>query len=59
LSRYRQLGGQLMGEACSTGIVTTGEEEQMGMVVQDWLNEFERIQLMLRLSGRLRRIHGD
>jgi len=59
LSRYRQLGGQLMGEACSTGIVAAGEEEQLGMVVQDWLNEFERIQLMLRLSGRLRRIHGD
>ena len=28
-------------------------------VVQDWLNEFERMQLMLRTSTRLRELHGD
>jgi hypothetical protein len=28
-------------------------------IVQDWLNEFERVQWMLRLSPRLRKIHGD
>ena len=27
--------------------------------VQEWLDEFERIQLMLRTSGRLRQKHGD
>jgi hypothetical protein len=26
---------------------------------QDWLNEFERVQWLLRLSPRLRRKHGD
>ena len=25
----------------------------------DWLNEFERVQWLLRLSPRLRRLHGD
>ena len=28
-------------------------------VTEEWLAEFERIQLMLRLSGRLRQKHGD
>ena len=26
--------------------------------MQEWLNEFERIQWMLRTSGRLRQLHG-
>jgi len=28
-------------------------------VTQDWVNEFERIQLMLRTSARLRQLHND
>ena len=28
-------------------------------VTQDWLNEFERVQWLLRLSPRLRQRHGD
>jgi hypothetical protein len=28
-------------------------------VTQDWLNEFERVQWILRLSPRLRQAHGD
>ncbi len=59
LSRYRQLAGQLSGAACSTGIAGSGEAERQALVVQEWLDEFERIQLMLRLSGRLRKLHGD
>jgi hypothetical protein len=31
----------------------------MNAVVDDWLREFERVQLMLRLSPRLRQKHGD
>jgi thiol-disulfide isomerase/thioredoxin len=57
LSRYRILGSELSGAACSTGLPT-----DMGLVnavVQDWLDEFERIQLILRTSGRLRQKHGD
>ena len=58
LSRYRQLAAQLSGEGCTTGIVKGSDPVQMG-VVQDWLNEFERVQWILRLSPRLRKIHGD
>jgi thiol-disulfide isomerase/thioredoxin len=31
----------------------------LAAVVQDWLDQFERVQWLLRLSPRLRRIHGD
>jgi hypothetical protein len=34
-------------------------EEHYAAVVQDWMNEIERIQLLLRLSPRLRSKHGD
>jgi hypothetical protein len=27
--------------------------------MQGWIDEFERVQLMLRLSPRLRQLHGD
>jgi len=59
LSRYRQMAEELSGAACSTGIPIPGDEVRTAVVVQEWLNEFERIQLMLRLSGRLRKLHGD
>lgn len=55
LSRYRHLVSSLSGSACSTGIA----DDLTTAVVQDWLNEFERIQWMLRTSGRLREKHGD
>jgi hypothetical protein len=31
----------------------------MAATLQEWLNEFERIQLMLRISPRLRQKYGD
>ena len=58
LARYRQLVGQLTGEGCATGFVT-GDDPVQRAVVQDWLNEFERVQWLLRLSARLRQKHGD
>jgi len=58
LSRYRQLVAQLAGEGCATGFVKGGDPTQLA-IVQDWLNEFERVQWMLRLSPRLRKLHGD
>src|SRR3954469_23609189 len=57
LARYRQLAGQLTGEGCATGFVK-GDDPVQRAVVQDWLNEFERVQWILRLSPRLRRLHG-
>src|SRR5436190_5069446 len=58
LARYRQLVGQLSGEACATGIVKGTDPVQL-QIIQDWLDEFERVQWMLRLSPRLRRLYGD
>jgi len=58
LARYRQMAAEQLGAACPTGLVPPGTEI-LASVVQEWLNEFERIQLMLRTSGRLRQLHGD
>ena len=57
LSKYRAMVGSQVGNACSTGIAL-GDDLTLS-VMQDWLNEFERIQWMLRTSGRLRSLHGD
>ena len=57
LARYRDMVAHLSGAACPTGLVGDGSLTQH--VVQDWLNEFERIQWMLRTSSRLRKLHGD
>lgn len=58
LARYRQLVEQQTGETCGTGLVKGSDPVQM-QVVQNWLDEFERVQWMLRLSPRLRKLHGD
>jgi hypothetical protein len=57
LSKYRNLVQNLSGAACPTGLGT--ETSLTEAVVQDWLDEFERIQWMLRTSSRLRQLHGD
>ena len=57
LAKYRDMAEKQLGTACPTGI---GEAQTLlDAVTQDWLDEFERIQLMLRFSGRLRTLHGD
>lgn len=58
LAKYRQMASDQLGAACPTGLVPP-DESLLKDVIQDWLNEFERIQLMLRTSGRLRELHGD
>jgi thiol-disulfide isomerase/thioredoxin len=58
LSRYRELVAQQAGAGCATGIVGAGDPV-LAQVTQDWLNEFERVQWILRLSPRLRQLHGD
>ena len=58
LAKYREMAVKQLGPSCPTGI--GGEDQSMlDAVTTEWLNEFERIQLMLRLSGRLRSLHGD
>jgi len=58
ISKYRDVAGSLDGATCPTGLVAP-DQSLTQQVVQDWLNEFERIQLILRTSGRLRELHGD
>lgn len=58
LSRYRAMARKYLGAACPTGIGGPDEDE-VAATLQDWLDEFERVQLMLRLSARLRQRHGD
>ncbi|MCC6239906.1 MAG: thioredoxin family protein [Phycisphaerales bacterium] len=58
LSRYRAMAAQQLGPACPL-ILTPPSEDELRVTLQDWLNEIERVHLMLRLSGRLRVKHGD
>ena len=58
LSKYRDVARSLEGAVCPTGLVAPGQS-LLASVTQDWLNEFERIQVMLRTSPRLRQKHGD
>ena len=48
LQRYRALAVRQLGPSCPTGIVPPDKGE-MTATLQDWLDEVERIQLMLRL----------
>ena len=57
LSAYRAAAGQ-SGIGCPTGLVPPGHDA-LATVTAEWLEQFERVQLMLRLSARLRQIHGD
>lgn len=58
LSKYRQMMREQAGPSCPTGITVPGDQ-LLVHVAQDWLNEFERVQWLLRLSPRLRQLHGD
>lgn len=57
LAKYRSLIRNLGGASCSPGLNV--DTDLTAAVVQDWLNEFERVQWMLRTSSRLRQLHGD
>ena len=58
VSTYRRLAAQQLGTACPTGIVPPAAEA-LAAATTEWLAEFERAQLVLRLSPRLRSMHGD
>jgi hypothetical protein len=58
LSKYRQMMQSMAGANCPTGI--SGSNDPLpARVLQDWLDEFERVQWILRLSQRLRQKHTD
>lgn len=58
LSIYRKLAADQLGPACPTGLVAPSEDA-LTLAASEWLGEFERAQLILRLSPRLRQKHGD
>jgi len=58
LSRYRRMAAEKLGAHCPLPGAEVDEDERKG-VLADWLDEFERVQLLLRLSTRLREKHGD
>jgi thiol-disulfide isomerase/thioredoxin len=58
ISRYRALALQKLGSFCPTGIVAP-EKGEIDATLADWLNEVERVQLMLRLTPRLRAKYKD
>ena len=47
LTAYRTMAGEPAGDSTLAGVVA------------DWLREFERVEYVLKLSTRLRRLHGD
>jgi hypothetical protein len=47
-----------LGPSCPTGFVPPADEA-IAAITAEWLAEFERAQLILRLSPRLRALHGD
>jgi thiol-disulfide isomerase/thioredoxin len=58
VSTYRRLAAEQLGPACPTGLVAPAAEA-LTTTTTEWLIEFERAQLILRLSPRLRSKHGD
>jgi thiol-disulfide isomerase/thioredoxin len=58
LSRYRAMATRQLAAACPLPGAPVPPDE-LAATLQDWLDEFERVHLLLRLSGRLREIHGD
>lgn len=58
IARYRAIAQRQLGPACPTGIIAPDKDE-LNATLADWLTEIERIQLMLRLSPRLRQKHND
>lgn len=58
LTRYRALAAKQLGASCPLPGAPVPQDE-LRATLQDWLDEFERVHLLLRLSARLRKRHGD
>jgi thiol-disulfide isomerase/thioredoxin len=57
LTLYRAMAARTLGPSCPVPHPPGAEES--AETLQEWLNEFERVHLLLRLSARLRERHGD
>lgn len=58
LSAYRAAARASLGAGCATGIAPPAADA-LAATTADWLEQFERVQIILRLSARLRERHGD
>ena len=58
LSAYQVASTAQLGNSCPTGAVPP-PSDAIAAVVADWLDQFERVHHILRLSARLRQKHGD
>jgi len=58
LTRYRAMAAKNLGGACPMPGAPLPQDE-LNATLAEWLEQFERAHLLLRLSGRLRQIHGD
>ncbi len=58
LTRYRAVAAKQLGAHCPLPGAPVPQDE-LNATMQEWLDEFERVHLLLRLSARLREKHGD
>ncbi len=58
LSRYRSMARKALPPQ-ETAAQPTPPEDPVREVLREMLEEFERVELLLRLSPRLREVHGD
>lgn len=58
LSAYRAAVAAQVGESCASGAVSP-PADAVAAVIRDWLDQFERVHHILRLSARLRQKHSD
>jgi hypothetical protein len=58
LARYRAMAARQLGASCPLPGASVPADEAAATLA-GWVDEFERVQLMLRLSPRLRERHGD
>lgn len=58
LSRYRAIAAQKLGPSCPLPGAPIPASE-LSATIQDWVDEFERVHLIVRLSPRLRERHRD
>ncbi|MGH7244485.1 MAG: thioredoxin family protein [Phycisphaerales bacterium] len=58
LTRYRAIAAKALGSSCPLPGAPVPADE-IADTRQDWLNELERVHLLLRLSPKLRQRHND
>jgi len=58
ISMYRKMAADRLAPSSPAGVAPPGDNYHEA-VTTDWMSEVERVQLLLRLSPRLRKQHGD